>query len=180
MNNAASAIAALHALSDRIAWNPDAIADGVKNASIAARLQRFTKEGAADLVVDVGHNPQSARVLASWLRSNPSRTVAVFGALSDKDIGGIVAPFAGLIDRWMIGGLDVETPRGLAADALRSRAGEALKSVEEFPTIAQALDAASAREGETILAFGSFFVAAAATIWAQAHGYGAASASGQV
>jgi dihydrofolate synthase / folylpolyglutamate synthase len=180
MNNAASAIAALHALSDRIVWNPDAIADGVKNASIAARLQRFKKEGAADLVVDVGHNPQAARVLASWLRSNPSRTVAVFGALSDKDIGSIVAPFAGLIDRWMIGGLDVETPRGLAADALRSRAGEALKSVEEFPTIVQALDAASAREGETILAFGSFFVAAAATIWAQAHGYGAASASGQV
>jgi dihydrofolate synthase/folylpolyglutamate synthase len=182
MSNAASAIAALHALSHRIAWKPDAIAHGVQNASLAARLQRFTKEGAADLIVDVGHNPQAARVLAHWLRSNPSpRVVAVFGALSDKDIAGIVAPFAGLIDRWMIGGLDAESPRGLTSDALLARAS-ALASAAEYPTIAQALDAASAfvREGETILAFGSFFVAAAAVSWAQAHGYGAASGIGRV
>ncbi len=182
MNNAASAIAALHALSDRIAWNPDAIAEGVRTASIAARLQRFTKEGAADLVIDVGHNPQAARVLANWLRANPSRTVAVFGALSDKDVAGIVAPFAGSIDRWMIGGLDSETPRGLPAGDLLARIGEIPAPSTQHATITQALDAAasSAREGETILAFGSFFVAAAATTWAQAHGYGAASATGRV
>jgi len=181
MNNAASAIAALHALSDRIPWNPDAIADGVRNASVAARLQRFTKAGATDLVVDVGHNPQAARVLASWLRANPSRTAAVFGALSDKDVAGIVAPFAGSIERWLIGGLDAETPRGLSADALLARSGM-LASSTKYPTITQALDAAaeSARDGEIILAFGSFFVAAAALTWARSHGYGPASANGRV
>jgi dihydrofolate synthase/folylpolyglutamate synthase len=182
INNAACAIAALHALVPRIRWNPEAIAAGVEKASVAARLQRFEKDGAADLVVDVGHNPQAARVLGQWLRSNPApRTVAVFGALSDKDIGGIVAPLAGLIDRWMLGGLDRETPRGLSAEALHARAGEAFSAVP-FPSIGQALDAAaaSAREGETILAFGSFFVAAAAVTWAKSHEYGAASAIGRV
>ena len=181
-NNAASAIAALHALKHRIAWNPDAIADGVRNASVAARLQRFTKEGAADLVVDVGHNPQAARVLANWLRANPSRTVAVFGALSDKDVAGIVAPFDGLIERWMIGGLDAETSRGLSAAALVARLGGTLASATEYSTITHALDAAraAARDGETILAFGSFFVAADALTWARSHGYGAASGNGRV
>ena len=95
----------------------------MRDASLAARLQRFTKADAADLVIDVGHNPQAARVLAHWLRENPSsRTIAVFGALSDKDIAGIVAPLEGLIDRWLVGGLDGETPRGLSADALCAKA----------------------------------------------------------
>jgi dihydrofolate synthase/folylpolyglutamate synthase len=121
-------------------------------------------------------------VLAHWLRSNAaSRTVAVFGALSDKDVGGIVVPFAGLVDHWMLGGLAEETPRGLSAEVLRARAGDAL-SASQHRTIGQALDAAaaSAREGETILAFGSFFVAAAAVTWAQSHGYGAASGARRV
>jgi dihydrofolate synthase/folylpolyglutamate synthase len=182
IHNAAGAIAALRALSDRIVWNPDAVADGVRNAAVAARLQRFTKKGAADLVIDVGHNPQAARVLANWLRANRSRTVAVFGALSDKDVAGIMAPFAGLIDRWMIGGLDAETPRGLSADALLARIGENSAPAAEHMTITQALDAAAAsvREDETILAFGSFFVAAAALIWAQSRGYGVASGSARL
>ncbi len=177
INNAASAVAALNVLSDRIAWNAEAIADGVSNASLAARLPRFTKAGAADLVIDVGHNPQAARVLASWVRANTSHTLAVFGALSDKDVSGIVSPFAGSIDRWLIGGLDAETPRGLSAGALVARVGSALGAAVEYSTMTQALDAASAsaREGETILAFGSFFVAAAATTWARSNGYGVAS-----
>jgi dihydrofolate synthase/folylpolyglutamate synthase len=185
INNASSAIAALHVLSTRIAWNPDAIVAGVERAQLAARLQRFTKAGAPDLVVDVGHNPQAARVLAHWLRANPApRTIAVFGALSNKDVAGIVAPLAGSVDHWAIGGLDEETPRGLSADALIARAGDALdgSSVEHHRAITQALEAAAsaAREGETLLAFGSFFVAAAAVTWARSNGYGAASATGQV
>ncbi len=185
INNAASAIAALYALTPRGEWNPEVFSTGVRRAQLAARLQRFTKKGAADLVIDVGHNPQAARVLAHWLRSSPApRTMAVFGALSDKDVGGIVAPLAGLIDHWAVGGLDVETPRGLTADVLLTRAGGVFdgSSVERHSSIVQALGAAaeSAREGERVLAFGSFFVAAAATVWAAANGYGAASGAGQV
>ncbi len=185
INNAASAIAALYALSPRITWDAAAIAIGVREASLAARMQRFTKSGAADLVIDVGHNPQAARVLAHWLQGNPSaRTVAVFGALSDKDVGGIVAPLIGLIERWMIGGLDGETSRGLSAQALRERAGAAFADsrVSQHRTIVDALDAAasSLRVDEKILAFGSFFVAAAALTWAHRHGYGPASGEGRV
>ena len=183
INNAASAIAALHALSRRIAWNPDAIAVGVRKASVAARLQRFTKGGAADLVVDVGHNPQAARVLANWLRANPSpRAVAVFGALSDKDVAGIVAPLRDHIDGWYVASLDAESPRGLSAVDVSAKMKNVidLPLIETHSDVASALDAASTRTGHRIIAFGSFFVAAAALAWAQRRGYGAASASGQV
>jgi len=46
-------------------------------------------------------------------------------------------------------------------------------AIEALPDIPAALDAAAARahSGDRILAFGSFFVAAAALQWAQRNGY---------
>jgi dihydrofolate synthase/folylpolyglutamate synthase len=177
--NAAAAIAALHFLHQRIDVPDRAIAVGVRDARVAARLQRFAKLGAAELVIDVAHNPQAADVLARWLAQAPiaGRTLAVFGALSDKDITGIVAPLVAKIDRWLVGGLDAETPRGLAAADLLARMQAAASSIEHelFVGVGQALDAAlaTARPGERILAFGSFHVAAPALTWAARHGFAA-------
>ena len=173
--NAAAAIAALHVLREHIAVGDAALADGVRNARVAARLQRFVKSGAAELVIDVAHNPQAAEVLARWLQQAPARgrTLAVFGALSDKDIAGIVAPLAGKIDRWFIGGLDTETPRGLAAADLLARMPTAIASGELFGDVDHALDAAlrAAQPDDRILAFGSFHVAAPALAWAARNGF---------
>ncbi|HEX3895426.1 MAG TPA: bifunctional tetrahydrofolate synthase/dihydrofolate synthase [Rudaea sp.] len=183
INNAASAVATLRALSPRIAWDPDAIAAGVREASLAARLQRFTKDGAADLVIDVGHNPQAARVLATWLQADPSqRTVAVFGALSDKDVAGIVTPLRDHIGSWHVAGIDAESPRGLSAADVAIKMKDVIDpaSIEMHFDVADALDAASSHRRHRMIAFGSFFVAAAALAWAQRRGYGAASGSGQV
>ncbi len=178
--NAAAAIAALHALRKRIEVADGAIVAGVRGARVAARLQRFAKSGTAELVIDVAHNPQAADVLARWLAQTPVRvrTLAVFGALSDKDIAGIVAPLAARIDFWFIGGLDAETPRGLAATDLLARMQSAGQSIghELFADVDGALDAAlaAARPGERILAFGSFHVAAPALAWAARNGFAAA------
>ena len=176
IDNAAAAIAALHALRDRIAWNAQAMAVGVGKARVEARLQRFTKPHAAELVIDVGHNPQAARVLADWLHGHPApgRTLAVFGALADKDVAGIVAPLAPSIGTWFVGGLDADTPRGLAAGDLRARVASIPGvAIEEHAAIAAALRAAAdaATAQDRLLAFGSFFVAAAALQWANANGY---------
>jgi len=176
-DNAAAAIAALYTLRDRLGWAPEALAAGVQRAHVAARLQRFVKAGAADLVVDVGHNPQAAGVLAQWLETRPSagRTLAVFGALADKDVGGIAAPFRDIVTAWFLAGLDAETPRGLDAGALAQRTAMTLPraSLATYAAPEAALDAAAAEAESTgrILAFGSFFVAAAALRWAAARGY---------
>ena len=175
--NAAAAIAALHMLRDRIPIGDAALADGVGNARIAARLQRFRKPGTAELVIDVAHNPQAAEVLGRWLAQAPApgRTLAVFGALADKDIPGIVVPMAARIDRWFIGSLDAETPRGLAAADLVARmsAAETMPRHDVFADIDRALDAAfaAAQAHDRVLAFGSFHVAAPALAWAARHGF---------
>ena len=164
LRNAAVAIAALRALPEDL---PEAaFAAGVRDARAAARLQRFVRDG-VEIVVDVGHNPQAARALASWLDAAPvsGDTHAVFAALGDKDSAGVIAALDGRIDRWWLAGLDDAGPRGLPVDAFAERlAGTAAAAGSRWPGVAEALAAArrEAAPGSRILVFGSFHTAAAA------------------
>ncbi len=165
--NAAAAIAALHAL------NKDALAPsalfaaarvGLHQVRIAARLQALG--GEPPVFVDVGHNPQAARVLAEWLDTQPAGGVhAVYGALADKDVAGVMAALGTRIDHWHLAGLERATPRGLTAAALAAILRETLPRAQfdVHAEVVAALAAArqAARPGERILAFGSFFVASA-------------------
>lgn len=173
--NAAAAIAALVALGDRLSVDAAHVAQGIANARVAARLQRFSL-GRGELVIDVAHNPQAAGVLADWLAAQDDgrRNVAVFGALADKDVAGVMAPLAPRFDAWRLAGLDRDSPRGLDSGGLRriydGVAPQAAVWVHD--DVDAALDAAepALREGARIVAFGSFFVASAALRWAAAHG----------
>jgi len=174
--NAAAAIAALHSLRTRLGWNPQAIARGVIDARAGARLQRFASE--PQLIIDVAHNPQAARVLATWLQTHAAwgRTLAVFGALADKDVRGIVEPLHGVVDAWHLASLAEESPRGLSSEALDDLVRSASVDVDAAGThedIESALAAAfaSAKSGDRVIAFGSFFIAAAALRFAQAQGF---------
>ncbi|WP_267220746.1 bifunctional tetrahydrofolate synthase/dihydrofolate synthase [Dyella silvae] len=167
--NAAAAIAALHALqlTDNTLANSDlahAASTGLRGAHVAARLQSLGGDPA--LVVDVGHNPQAARALAEWLDANPGgRVHAVYGALADKDVAGVIRALGARIDHWHLAGLEQDTPRGLPAAVLAEQLMLALPDAryDTHSNVAEALAAARAatQSGERVLAFGSFFVAAA-------------------
>jgi dihydrofolate synthase/folylpolyglutamate synthase len=167
--NAAAAIAAFHGLQqeDAVLAAKDlasAASVGVKSARVAARLQVLG--GDPSLIVDVGHNPQAARALAEWLDARPGlRVHAVYGALSDKDVAGVIAALGERIAHWHLAGLEQDTPRGLAAHALAERLIAVLPHAvyDTHPNVSMALKAArsEAKPGEYVLAFGSFFVAAA-------------------
>jgi dihydrofolate synthase/folylpolyglutamate synthase len=164
LRNAATAIAALRALGKPLP--AEAIARGVEEAQVPGRLQRFERVGVA-VLVDVGHNPQAARELARWLQLSPvaGRTLAVFAALTDKDIGGVVAALAGQVDAWFLAGLEEAGPRGLAVDAFAARLGDsAAAGGARHARVEDALAAAlgQARAGDRVLVFGSFHTAAAA------------------
>ncbi len=174
VDNAAAAIAALHALRTRLPWDPAAIARGLQEVEVAARLQRFGN--GPELVVDVGHNPQAAAELARWLAREPARgrTFAVFGALGDKDVAGVVEALAPRIDAWHLVALDRASPRGLDGDALRARLPAAAggRIAGSHAGVAAALAAAlsACAPDDRVLAFGSFFVAAPALAFASGQG----------
>jgi dihydrofolate synthase / folylpolyglutamate synthase len=164
LRNAAVAIAALRALP--VDLPEAAFIDGVRIARVAARLQRFIRDG-VEIVVDVGHNPQAARALAAWLDASPvsGPTHAVFAALGDKDVCGVVEALADGVDRWWLAGLEDAGPRGITVDAFAERlAATAAADGRRHAAIAEALTAArrEAVPGARILVFGSFHTAAAA------------------
>jgi dihydrofolate synthase/folylpolyglutamate synthase len=164
LRNAATAIAALRAL--RMPPPESAIAQGIAQARIPGRLQRFEREGVA-VLVDVGHNPQAARELARWLRGDatPGRTLAVFAALGDKDAAGVASALDGLVDAWHLAGLEEAGPRGLGVEAFAARlAGSPAADGTRHRTVRAALAAAlrEAAPGDRVLVFGSFHTAAAA------------------
>ena len=164
LRNAATAIAALRALGKSIPKS--AMATGIADAHVAGRLQRFEHDG-IEVMVDVGHNPQAARELAAWLQQFPAagRTFAVFAALGDKDVAGVVAALAGRIDRWFLAGLVEAGPRGEDVAAFAPRLAEtAAAAGSQHADVAAALAAArgEASAGDRILVFGSFHTVAAA------------------
>ncbi|HEX6612449.1 MAG TPA: cyanophycin synthetase, partial [Rhodanobacteraceae bacterium] len=164
--NAAAAVTALQALRGSIAWSPQAIAQGVREAQVPGRLQRIADS--PQVIVDVAHNPQAARELARWLEANPvpGKTFAVFGALGDKDVSGIVRALHPHIAHWLLAGLENDSPRGLPVGQLAERVRAALPAVSssECNDVSAALQAArrQARQDDRILVFGSFFMVSGA------------------
>ena len=170
--NAAAATAAAVALAPSLSDRE--IADGLADAHLAGRFQRVA--ASPDVIVDVAHNPAAARVLAAQLKRLPGAKSAVFAALEDKDVAGIVRPLARVFRRWFVADLDV--PRGLRAVELIDRMRglpvggrpEALESVADALAAArESCDADRAPKcapaggsAHTIIVFGSFYTVAAA------------------
>ncbi|MEO8010352.1 MAG: bifunctional tetrahydrofolate synthase/dihydrofolate synthase, partial [Dokdonella sp.] len=162
--NAAGAIAVFHALRSSLDWQPECIREGLATARIPARIQCFP--GPPEIVVDVAHNPQVARALGAWLEGSPARgaQIAVFAALADKDIEGIIAPVREHFAHWYIAGLERCSPRGLEVESLRQRVEPSLGAdrvtccVDVDTAMLEALG--NVGGDARIVAFGSFFVAA--------------------
>ncbi len=164
LRNAATAIAALRAVDKPIARA--AYGRGVVDAQLAGRLQNFDRNG-VQVVIDVAHNPQAARQLATWLQQTPicGRTSAVFAALGDKDVASIVDSLAHRVDAWFLAGLDDVALRGQQVETFAKRLvhTDAAEGAT-FASVDQALAAALAqsRRGDRVLVFGSFHTAASA------------------
>lgn len=75
-------------------------AAGIKSTHLAGRQQLLVNH--CQILFDVAHNPQSAEYLANYLaRFNTNvRIHAVFSAMTDKDIAGLVSPLKDIVDCW--------------------------------------------------------------------------------
>ena len=163
--NAATALAALDVLRDRLAVSMGAIREGLVSVELPGRLQVLP--GRPVTVLDVAHNPQAAAALSDGLASmgfHP-RTWAVFGIMADKDIDSVIAALLPRVDRWYIASLP--PPRGATALDLRLRleaAGVAPADIRDFADPASAYRAAreAVAEADRIIVFGSFLTVAAA------------------
>ncbi len=157
--NAAGVLAALQALHEQLPVPAQAVRQGLATVELAGRFQIVP--GQPTLVLDVAHNPHSVAALALNLDAMGfyTRTHAVFGAMHDKDLVGVVLRLAPLVDAWYC--TDLPLPRAATALALAEHVRAALPAmrlVTTHPTPSAALSAAlgAADPTDRILVFGSF------------------------
>jgi dihydrofolate synthase/folylpolyglutamate synthase len=159
--NAAGALAAFEALRERLPITAQGVRNGLALVALPGRFQIVP--GQPTLVLDVAHNPQASAVLALNLDQMGffPCTHAVFGAMRDKDIDGLIGPMAPLVDRWYL--TDLPLPRAAKAADLAAAVGAVAAQrrvpVSEHPTPAAALAAAvaAADPADRIVVFGSFY-----------------------
>ncbi len=159
--NATTALAALGQVDGQLPVSLEAIHNGLANANIPGRFQRI--HGPVEVVLDVAHNPESARALASNLHSFPvtGKSYAVFALLADKNASDVITPLKDCFDAWFVAGLPGE--RGQSGESLAAKARAVLsKSIEVFdnPSAAFAEARSRALEGDRITIFGSFHTVA--------------------
>ena len=155
--NASAVIAALIALHDRLPVSAQDIRNGLALVELPGRFQVLP--GRPTVVLDVAHNPHAAATLAESIEAMAYHpyTYAVFGAMADKDIDGVLKPLLNTVDYWYC--TDLPTPRAASASDLAKRLlafnKEALVFMDPGAAYQAALDKAG--EGDRILVFGSFY-----------------------
>lgn len=158
LDNVATALSVLSLLKNKLnlSLSESFINETIANTKVAGRNELFVDE--CDILLDVGHNPQAARYLASQLAKKEYTEIhAVIGMLSDKDIENTVKPLIPIVTHWYLGSLNV--PRGCESKLLSQSMGEITAKVNCFDNVSQAFRMAklNAQSSDLVLVFGSFY-----------------------
>ncbi len=153
--NAALAAAAARRLAP---LDESVVAAGLSRTRWRGRLQRLSRPGRRDLILDGAHNPDGAEALAAWLDAEglTGRVDLLFGVMSDKDVAGVFMPLAARARGIVF--TAPPSPRAAPPEALKARLGRA--DARTAATAAEALAALDAGgEGATpVLVTGSLYL----------------------
>ncbi len=149
-------------VADLVGMHPGDAAQAVLgSAVIPGRLQQVDLAGRR-IILDVAHNPAAISHLAGWVREQGHKpAVALFAALSDKDVHAMIPPCHELFDRWYVAGLP-GVARSRAADKLadeiRDIGEPEVSAYEDVESAWRAIQRDTAEH--TVIVFGSFFTVA--------------------
>lgn len=159
-DNLATAVAALTIVLPEALDKPAQLAAGIRSVRLPGRLQAHPDD--PRVLVDVGHNPLAAEVVARMLLSRRSKAdICVLAMLRDKDAASVVRILDEHVAQWYCAGLEGERARSGAelTELVASTAGHG--KVTGFHSVADALRAAQRNSApqDTVLVFGSFLTA---------------------
>ena len=164
--NASAALAALESVRDRLPISAQDVRLGLSQVVLPGRFQVLP--GRPSVILDVAHNPHASAALGQNLENMGfyRYTYAVFGAMQDKDIAGVLAHMLDKVDHWCL--TDLPTPRAASASSLAQalteagfRAGkESSMSTFSDPATAYRNAMERATEDDRIVVFGSFYTVA--------------------
>jgi len=136
------------------------VREALETVMLSGRMERLTR-GKIEYIIDVSHNPAAVKQLVKFLRAHPieGRTGAIFAAMSDKDIHGMIQASAGSIEAWFIADLP-KVPRAVKTDALTEilrECGVQMISVNKNPRQALRRAQSLMGAGDRLVVFGSFY-----------------------
>ncbi|QBD78304.1 bifunctional folylpolyglutamate synthase/dihydrofolate synthase [Ktedonosporobacter rubrisoli] len=172
LENATAALATLEVLRKRsVAWNEDALRQGLLTAHWPARMQIVGYN--PTMLVDGAHNADSMHKLVEALHTSfaTARRIFVLSVARDKDLSGIVKELA---DADCVVLTAMQNARVASIEALAKLFAELAPSVKVYTaaTSDQAIERAlslSTKE-DLICITGSLYLAGEALRWAAAHG----------
>lgn len=162
--NASAALAALEALRDRLPLGAQAIRNGLVMVDLPGRFQVLP--GRPTVILDVAHNPHAAATLYRNLDNMGFHpyTYAVFGAMQDKDIAGMIRHLKNSIDHWCVTDLPVAraATKEQIVDLVEQNTSDVEHTIQSFENPAAAYRYALSKAGENdrIVVFGSFLTVA--------------------
>ena len=158
--NASMAIEAIHQLPQSNRYIPH-IQEGLKDVKWPCRMQKLKDQ---PIILDVTHTKAGSKVLANDISKIYGEVVTVFGALSDKDIKGILENIASVTTKLII--TVPESERAADIEVIEKAARECMRDVTMIPNIYEARDYGMEVRGEQMLLItGSFIMAEDALKW---------------
>jgi dihydrofolate synthase/folylpolyglutamate synthase len=116
-------------------------------------------------LLDVAHNPQAVRQLAVFLKQQAisGQIHAVFAALKDKDIAGLITPLQSMVSHWYAA--DLSGPRAmpveeLACGLMQNGVSSDIISKSSDPKTAYFVAMQRALPGDWLVVYGSFLTVA--------------------
>lgn len=162
LRNAAGVLQAIELLQSRLPVTQVQVRHGLLAARVPGRFQLVP--GEVTTIYDVAHNPAAAQQLARTITTvcTVGAVHAVFSALADKDIAGVVAPLCPRVKHWNIAPLAAQ--RGASVQQIEEAIRQVCPQAEiaRFSSLAQAYQNAQhqAADGDTVLVYGSFYAVA--------------------
>jgi dihydrofolate synthase/folylpolyglutamate synthase len=159
-DNVATALMALETLG--VELSRDFVNQVISITKVAGRTELIKQINQCDVILDVGHNPQATRYLASHLKKvkaqhNYQKVYAVVAMLGDKDISASLLSLKDDIDFWYTGALSV--PRAATKETMKNKLSAFTEAINCFDNVDEAFKMANeqANSSDLILVFGSFF-----------------------
>lgn len=160
LDNMAGCLAIIESMDEHLPVELPVISHGLSTAQLAGRTDRHVR-GGVEWIFDVAHNPAAARVFSDAVIQLPSPgcTWAILAIMKDKDLSGVVAPFMGVVDQWIVTSTGSE--RSVNAEILgglmKTEGASNVRSLADAVAACKLVDQL-AEPGHRVLVFGSFYL----------------------
>ena len=163
LSAAAAALVASDYLRQQLPLSVADWAQALRQVALPGRQHLLPNQ--VNTLLDVAHNPQAVRLLADYLHSQQlsGRIHAVFAALNDKDIVGLIAPMQALVSQWYV--VALSGPRAVNGRELGKVLMQRGVSCDNIIYCQEAREAyrtamQSALPGDWVVVYGSFLTVA--------------------